>query len=652
MSPILKSQRHLAPLALALLSAVAGVAIYLQALNYPFILDDYAYTTLSKTNLAQLHVSELWRLFITPYNRFSEFLPLRDLSYWFDLALFGMSPSAFRLHNILLYLLCLPLIYATTLALWRFFRPADAASAPWAAAAVTALFALNPDLVESVVWISGRKYVLPNFFSMLAFWFAVRARGKRGLSAPLAAATLLAFVAVMLSKSSYVAVAPIIALLWVVFWLEIPAPDRQRSQLVWPLAILLLAGLLFLLFIAASTGTGMAGFQRATGVKAYFGIEAVAIILASLGWLARLAVSPESRHFFYPVFEDPSFPAMVALGGAVVVAAVAGGISILRKRSLEGFSIAAFLLLCIPYSHLISFMSPSLVQDRYLSLSIWPAILLIVALVWRLKPLPRAAILLALALAWCFQSTERVRDWRNFETLMNVDMRAYPGYYMPAAFKIMFYQLPNIFIQLPQGLYREANETANSITTPEYRDVMILLINADYALRISAEITGKPQEAMELLWKLTLNFYKPRPAQSKWNTPIDNFWAQISGVLGNEWAYLDKHFPDDSKALNDYNDGLILVQQRDYNGAVFYLRAATGSQLLPESMRGTAFKNLGLALLRSGRIDEAEASLRAALLQVNPDRQANCVLSEVYKQTNRMEAAARAQASCNVLAPN
>jgi len=622
--------RRFAPLLLVLVSAAIAVAAYLQALDYPFVSDDIAYIP-ENAKLIALHLSELWRLFIEPYNRFSEFLPLRELSYWFDMTLFGLNPAAFRLHNILLYLLCLPLVYATTLELWRYFRPADVASAPWAAAAVTALFALHPALVESVVWISGRKYVLPNLFSMLALWLAVRARREQGLSAPHAAAALVAFAAVMLSKASYVAVAPLIALLWVLFRLDIPKPDRRRSLLLWPLAILLLAGLLMLAFIASSKGTE----------PAYFGIEAVTRTLAVLGWLARLVVSPESRHFFYPVFEDPYLPAMVALGVAVLAAAAAGGVLLLRKRSLEGFALAAFLLLCVPYLQLIPYAAPSLVQDRFLALAMWPVILLLVALSWRLKPMPRAILLLAIALPWGFQTIERPRDWRSLEALIDTDLRAYPGYYMPAFYKIGY-------VQLPHGLTREAMETANSITVPELRNIIIRLIEADYAVA-DAKATGNPKEAVNLLSKLGFDL-KQSPVQAKWNSPINNLMAHYKGILASQWDYLAEHFPDDVSVR--YNAGLWMLEIHQYINAVAHLRAAAGSQRLPESVRGTAFYNLGLALMNSGYADKAEAPLRAALEQSPPDLRAYCLLSKVYKQTRRIEEAARAETSCLGHAPN
>ncbi len=620
-----------APIMLVLLSATVGVAAYLQALDYPFVSDDKSYLP-ENTKLIGLPLAELWRLFTEPYNCCFEFLPLRDFSYWLDMALFGMTPQASRLHNILLYLLCLPLIYGVTAGLWRYFRPADAAAAPWAAAAVTALFALHPALVESVVWISGRKYILPNLFSLLALWFAVSARRERGLAAPHAAAALAAFAAVMLSKSSYVAVAPVIALLWLLFWLDTPAPGRRRAQLLWPLALLLLAGLMTRVFITSNKGYDDIPF--------YFGMEIITRTLAILGWLARLAITPESRHFFYPVFEDPYLPVMVTLGVALLAAIAVGTAILLRGRSLEGFALAAFLLLCAPYLQLIPYAPPSLVADRFLALAVWPAILLLVALSWRLKPAPRAALLLAIALPWGFQTMERTRDWRSYEAMVDADLRAYPGYYMPAMLKI-------VNIQLPRSLYREANETANGITFPELRDIMIGIIEADHFVHVNAVADGKPQEAIALLQNLWARL-KQRPVQAKWNTPVNVLFDKRQGVLAIEWEYLAEHFPDDASVR--YNAGLWMLDVPRYEDAVTHLRAATESQRLPESVRGAAFRNLGLALMNSGHVAEAEAPLLAALKQWVPDLRANCLLSKVYKQTKRFEEAARAKASCPVLA--
>jgi tetratricopeptide (TPR) repeat protein len=624
----LPRMRQLAPFAAVLLGAVVAVASCLQAFHFPFVSDDLVYVA-ANTKLAGLHLSELWRLLTEPYNPM-EFLPLRDLSYWFDIKLFGLNPAAFRAHNIILYLLCLPLVYGTTLGLWRYFRPADA-DAPWAAAAVTALFALHPAHVEAVVWISGRKDVLSGLFSLLALWLAVQAKREQGISPRYAMATLFALLAAMLSKATAVAVAPVIAMLWLIFWRDIPKQGRRYSQLLWPFASLLLAALLALVFTASSS----------VKEPVNFGIETITRALAVLGWLVRLAVSPESRHFFYPVLEASYLSVIVALGVAVLaIAAVSAVMILLKRKLLEGFAILALLLLCIPYMQLIPYVSLSLVSDRFLFLSLWSVLLLLVILAWRLPAVPRGVALLVFALLWIVQTVERPRDWQSLETLIDADVRAYPGYYESAAYKIVGYQLP-------QKLHREAFETANNITERDARDIMIELIKADYAVQVTTASTGNPQEAMTQLGKLERDFNPP--AQIKWNPAMKSFWKKVGFGLTIEWEYLAKQFPDAAPVR--HNAGLWLLKVHKYKEAVVHLRAATESPSLPESARGTALKNLGLALIGAGDVAAAEAPLRAALAQSPPDFRAYCALSEVYRRSGRLEEAARAQADCRNRAP-
>ena len=580
-----------APLLLVLVCAALALGSYLQAFSYPFIFDDSVFIT-NNSRLATLPWYQLWRVFTEPYNTVFEFLPLRDLSFWLDMALSGQaSPSVPRLDNILLYLLSLPLVYAATLSLWRYFRPADAASAPWAAAVVTALFALHPALVESVVWVTGRKYILPNLFSLLALWLATKVKLEGGFSSKYATATLLAFVAVMFSKSSYVAVAPLVAMLWLVFWLDIPPQQRRRSLLLWPCTILLLAGVLTLIFITQNKGYDT--------VPAYYSMESVVRSLAALGWLVRLALSPESRHFFYPVLEDANLPAMVVFGAMVLLAACVGAVAMLRKRSFTGFLLAAFFLLCVPYLQLIPAKPPSLVSDRYVALAVWPVVLLIVSLAWRLKPAFRAAVLLAIALPWAYQTIERPQDWRSPGTLIDADLNAYSWHYLPALYKINQ-------ILLPQGLYREARETASKIADPEMKSMANELIQSDYAVYSYAWSTGKTDAAIASLWSLDA-IRKQTPARIRWNPSMAFIWESIRIRIDIRWKYLAGKFPAD--ALVRYNTGLWLLNNGKYDEAATHLRAAT--ELSPR------------------------------------DTKAYCSLAEVYRHTGREEDAARAETECH-----
>lgn len=511
-------------LLLILFSAMISVAAYLQALNFPFVYDDLVYIV-TNHELAELHSSELWQLFTKPYNQMYEFLPLRELSYWLDMTMFGLNPAAFRLDSILLYLLCLPLVYATTLAIWKYFYPSDTA-APWAAALVTTLFALHPALVESVVWVSGRKYILPNLFSMLAIWFAVNVRREHGFSVVHAIATLVALVAVMLSKSSYIAIAPIITILWLIFWFEIPKSNRPRALLLWPLALCVLAVFLLRIFVVSSDDK----------YSTPFGVETIIRALAILGWLARLAVSPESRHYFYPVYEYAHFNLMVVLGGAVFAVALASLVMVLRKRSLEGFSLIAFSLLCFPYLQLIPYVSPSLVQDRYLALAVWPTSLLVVALAWRLSRVPRTIMLLLIILLWGFQTIERPRDWQSFDALVESDFRAFPGYSWPARYRMVN--------QLSNGEFFEAEQSAKSISTPEIRNVMIKLVQAHEAVTNSLQNAEK-DVALDILADCVSDMNK-LPTQAANDSTLVNMWLlNRLSVLG-EYERLVRGFPFDS----------------------------------------------------------------------------------------------------------
>jgi len=621
--PVASGVRKFIPLAIMLVSAIVALAAYWQTLDYPFAYDDLVYIP-NNAKLIGLHASELWHLFTEPYNDFSEFLPLRDFSYWLDMTLFGLAPSAFRVHSILLFLLCLPLVYANTSKLWCYFRPAQTVDSKWIAAVVTALFALHPTLVEPVVWVGGRKDIQAALFSLLAVWFAMQAHRKNGLSTPYALSALVALLAAMLSKATAVAVSPLIAILWIGFWCDIPKFERRRAMLLWPCASLVLAGCIAKIFATIIP----------TKVPLYFGIEAITRSLAILGWMSRLAVSPENRQVFYPVFEYPHFSIMVAIGAVVLIAVAVGGILSLRKRSLEGFALMAFFLLCMPSLQLIPYMPPSLVSDRFLALAVWPALILIVGLMWRLRPLLRSAVVVVIALFWGAQITERSREWHNFEAVLDTNLRAYPETYMPAYFKITDFQLK-------REQYPDAMKTASGITLPELKKLMFKMIVADQAVFDLA--SNDPQKAMTLLWELGTVLKNP-PVQAQWDSPIKVLWEMNQISLSNEWTALAKRFPENASVRYTYGLWLMNVPKFEFANEEF--RTAIDSNQLPASMRGEVFKNLGFSLMKSGHFVEAEDSLRAALEQSLPDLRAYCLLSDLYKQSGRIMEAQRAGAAC------
>ncbi len=611
-------------LGLVLISVAIFLGACLQAVNSGFVSDDTAYI-LNNVKLAGLRYLDLWKLFVEPYNPM-EFLPLRDFSYWMDIALFGINPIAFRIHNIILYLIGCFIVYGVTFSLWKVFRPNDIESAAWFAAIVAAMYSIHPAHVEAVVWISGRKDLLSGAFSLLAIWFAIAARKGKGLSHFYAVAALVAFVAAMLSKATAVVTAPIIAILWILFWRDLPPSLRRRKQLLWPFALVILAICFAVIFNSSSS------------VRApyYWGVEIVERALVIIGWMVRIGLSPEEHHFYYQILEDDWLPIMAAIGLGVLLAAMGGLVMLFKRRSLIGFALVMLILLCMPYIQLIPYKTHSLVSDRFLFIAIWPICILIVALSWRLKPIPRGVILLIIFLPWLYQTIDRPRDWDSLESLADKDLKSYPNYYVPIRIKA-------ITVQLADGDYLDASQTVKKIDIPEVRKILESEIKSAYVVEVITPSQGQPSAAVAQLLEFAKDL-KDIPEEAKWNPPMRWVFDGSESALANLWWRLTFSFKNDISV--NYYAGSWLLSVNKYKDAIPYFRMLDSSSHLPDGMRGRVLKEFGIALLNTGNIKDAEIKLLGAIDQPKPDLEAYCSLAQLYKLTGRSEAASHAENEC------
>ena len=97
--------------------------------------------------------------------------PLTWLSLMADYQFGGLHPMAFHITNIILHLANVLLLVLVLSRMTGSF---------WRSAFVGALFALHPQHVESVVWISERKDVLSTLFWMLAMLAYLRYQAASG----------------------------------------------------------------------------------------------------------------------------------------------------------------------------------------------------------------------------------------------------------------------------------------------------------------------------------------------------------------------------------------------------------------------------------------------------------------------------------------
>ncbi len=134
--------------------------------------------------------------------------PLTLLSHMLDWQLFGQHAGWHHLTSLLLHI-------ANTILLFLILERMTGAS--WKSVFVSALFALHPLHVESVVWISERKDVLSTFFGLLAVWAYIRYVEAEGAAPKLKGRhytlAILLFAFALMSKSMLVTLPFVLLLL-------------------------------------------------------------------------------------------------------------------------------------------------------------------------------------------------------------------------------------------------------------------------------------------------------------------------------------------------------------------------------------------------------------------------------------------------------
>jgi len=187
-----------------LILLLAVILVYQPVWYAGYIWDDADHVTANPCIIGPLGLKEIWT------TSAGQFFPLVLTTFWFEHALWGLSPLPYHLVNVFLHAGCAVL-------LWRVLRSLQIPGA-WPGAA---LWALHPLQVESVAWISEMKNTESCLFYLLTILFFVRwlRRGENRGSGDLNyALALLCAALAMASKSSTVVLPVVLGLC--VWWLE------------------------------------------------------------------------------------------------------------------------------------------------------------------------------------------------------------------------------------------------------------------------------------------------------------------------------------------------------------------------------------------------------------------------------------------------
>lgn len=165
-----------------LLVAVATLACFAPTIRYGFVWDDYdnivwnpRVQELSGENLA-------WMFTDTS----GHYIPLTWLSLSLDYAIWSERAGGFHLTNIILHAINALLLFAV---LSRLLPESDVT--PLAAAIGALLFAVHPQRVESVAWVTERRDLLMGCFALSSLYFYLRGGRWLILSCALFAMSLL-----------------------------------------------------------------------------------------------------------------------------------------------------------------------------------------------------------------------------------------------------------------------------------------------------------------------------------------------------------------------------------------------------------------------------------------------------------------------------
>ena len=302
-------------------------------------------------------------------DKFTEYYPVRDLSYMIDYALGGTQPFVYHLSNflfetanvILVFVLLLKLFDDTPLALLS-----------------ALLFALHPMTAGVVSWVSSRKDLMAMTFYLLAFIFFVdfyrqstgRIRGMQaqvpGQKGPspgkyLVLSSVL-FLAALLSKASALPFPGVLAA-----YLFIIEDERNLKKYAAYLAVPVIMMLLYTINLYSYS-------------TSYFGTSTLQTVY-SRDWL--LMFMPElfviyAVHFLFPfniaaLYIEPANQSMLeplfVISVPFIILLLYAGIKYIRKDKVLFFGLAWILMNMVPASNAVGLQIKIADRFAYLSLA-------------------------------------------------------------------------------------------------------------------------------------------------------------------------------------------------------------------------------------------------------------------------------------------
>ncbi|NIA13288.1 MAG: tetratricopeptide repeat protein [Nitrospiraceae bacterium] len=390
-------------------------AVYRQVTGFDFVnFDDPIYVTDNVRVQQGLSFDNLrWALGYAH----GHWIPLDTISHMIDCHLFGMNAGGHHAVNLLFHVLNAVLLFV----LLR-----TVTGAPWCSAFAAALFAIHPQNVEPVAWISSRKDVLSTFFGLLTL-LAYAHYAKRPRVRQYVLVTL-CFILALLAKPMLLTLPVLLILLdyWPLRRFDLPSlrPARvwreTRRCVLEKIPLLAIAALFAMLAFKTQEDIGAIGNTETLPLSLRASNAAVSYVL----YLKRI-FWPTGLSVFYP-HPGARLGVLKPVAAAILLASVTGVVFAYGRRARYLFvgwfwyAIALF-----PVSSLLVQLSRHAMADRYAYV---PTIGIFIALAWamghvaqRSRAATRATTVAAVVFltALAITASVQVSYWRDSLTLWN-----------------------------------------------------------------------------------------------------------------------------------------------------------------------------------------------------------------------------------------
>jgi len=405
-----KRKKLLIALAAFAIAALTALTFYRVIFNGFTNWDDGGYITQNET-IRGFTWDNIKAWFSLSYSVGEFFQPVRWFAYALIYSLFGLNPAGYHLASYIFHIINAVLVFWLLMKITR--------SNLFVSFAAAALFAVHPQRVESVAWASELKDVLYVFFFVLAFISFIKYR-RSALRGYYALCLILAALSLM-SKPTAVTF-PFLMILWDFY----EAKEFKK--------IFLYDKIPFIIFSVAAALAVLSVRNEALKMSQVTGaVETIRpletrILLAinSISFYLYKTIDPRRLSAFY------QYPEVISIGmwqyyvPLIVFAVIAAGcIYSLRYTKKVVFGFLFFIIAFSPHSHLVAHASfcysdraTCLASIGFFWLAAWG-----LWQFWRMKKgriFIRSSVGVFLILVFaglCWLSTDRIKIWKNAETL-------------------------------------------------------------------------------------------------------------------------------------------------------------------------------------------------------------------------------------------